>query len=84
MNITNILFIYFDKYFNLCDLATNRAVYFIKKKKRKETFMLLDNKPWWRIMAKPPPSEDRYRIDRLIEKTMRPKILKQRMSFACT
>ena len=41
MNITNILFIYFDKYFNLCDLATNRAVYFIKKKKKKRNLYAL-------------------------------------------
>lgn len=30
-------------------------------------------------MAKASSFEDRYRIDRLIEKTMRPKIFKQRM-----
>ena len=41
--------------------------------------MFLDNKPWWRIIAKASSFEDRYRIDRLIEKTMRPKIFKQRM-----
>lgn len=28
-------------------------------------------------MAKPPPFEDRYRIDTLIEKTMRPKIFRE-------
>ena len=39
--------------------------------------MFLDNKPWWRIMAKAPSFEDRYRIDMLIEKTMRPKIFRE-------
>lgn len=35
MNITNILFIYFDKYFDLWDLATNTAANFVKGKRKK-------------------------------------------------